>query len=113
MTDSPVPQRIHRGDREIVITWDGDHVSTYSARALRLACHCATCRDEFTGRELLDPGAIPEDIRAVTLSLVGNYAVKIRWSDGHDTGIYPYQHLLSLCSCERCEREKRQGRQSG
>lgn len=94
-----------------MITWDADHESTYPARALRLACPCATCRDEFTGRELLDPGAVAEDIRALELRLVGNYAVRIRWSDGHDTGIYTYEYLLSLCSCERCRPQKGQGKQ--
>ena len=102
MSEAPVPERIHRGDREIVITWEAGHVSTYPAPALRLACPCATCKDEFTGRELLDPGVVPDDIRADLLSLVGNYAIKIRWSDGHDTGIYTYEYLLSLCSCDRC-----------
>ena len=104
MTGSLVPERIHRGDREIVITWEAGHVSTYPARALRLACQCATCKDEFTGRALLDSEAVPQDLRAESLSLVGNYAVKIRWSDGHDTGIYTYEYLLSLCACEKCRR---------
>lgn len=108
MTDLPLPERIHRADREIVVTWAADHVSKYPARSLRLACQCATCKDEFTGRELLDPGAVPEDIRAEVVSLVGNYAIKIRWSDGHDTGIYTYEYLLTLCPCERCQGQKRQ-----
>jgi DUF971 family protein len=105
----PLPERIHRADREIVVTWAADHVSTYPARALRLACQCATCKDEFTGRGLLDPGTVPEDIRAETVSLVGSYAIKIRWSDGHDTGIYTYEYLMSLCSCERCREVGRRG----
>ena len=102
MTAGPVPERIHRGEHELVITWEPGHVGTYSIRQLRLACQCATCRDEFTGRELLDPGAIAEDLRAVDVSLVGNYAIKIRFSDGHDTGIYTYRYLLELCPCPRC-----------
>lgn len=99
-----VPQRIHRGQGggEILITWDAGHVGTYPARFLRLACHCATCRDEFTGRERLDSAAVPQDVRADSVSLMGNYAIKIRWSDGHDTGIYTYDYLLQLCPCERC-----------
>jgi ATP-binding protein involved in chromosome partitioning len=104
VTAGPVPQQIHRGEREIVITWEPGHVSTYAARDLRLACQCATCKDEFTGRALLDPGVVPAEIHAVSVSLVGNYAIKIRWSDGHDTGIYTYEYLLSLCSCEKCRR---------
>lgn len=108
MTEPVVPERIHRSDREITIAWDGTHLSTYPARMLRLACPCATCRDEFTGRELLHPDSVPEDIGPAQVSLVGNYAIKILWSDGHDTGIYTYEYLLSLCACERCERQKRQ-----
>jgi DUF971 family protein len=107
VSDASVPERIHRGEREIVITWSVEHVGTYPARQLRLDCHCATCRDEFTGKLLLDPSAVPEDVRAEALSLVGNYAIKIRWSDGHDTGIYTYEYLLSVCPCERCQRERR------
>jgi ATP-binding protein involved in chromosome partitioning len=102
VTGSPVPERIHRGERDLTITWEPGHVSTYAVRQLRLACQCASCRDEFTGSELLDPGAVPEDLRALEVSLVGNYAIKIRFSDGHDTGIYTYRYLLELCSCERC-----------
>ena len=109
MRGSPLPERIHRADREIVVTWAANHVSTYPARMLRLACQCATCKDEFTGRALLDPGAVPEDIRAEAVSLVGNYAIKIRWSDGHDTGIYTYEYLLTICPCEMCEADRRIG----
>ena len=111
MTEPIVPERIHRSDREITIGWDATHVSIYPARMLRLACHCATCRDEFTGRELLDSASVSEDIRPSEVSLVGNYAIKIRWSDGHDTGIYTYEYLLGLCTCERCAGQ--QGQKDG
>jgi ATP-binding protein involved in chromosome partitioning len=107
VTGGPVPERIHRGDDEIVVTWDGSHVSRFPAREMRLACHCATCRDEFTSNVLLDPDSVPQEVRALQVSLVGNYAIKIKWSDGHETGIYTYQYLLSLCSCERCARRSR------
>jgi ATP-binding protein involved in chromosome partitioning len=108
VSEAPAPERIHRDDRAIVITWAPGHVGTYAARALRLNCHCATCRDEFTGRLTLDPGSVPEHVRPEQVSLVGNYAIRIRWSDGHDTGIYTYEYLLSLCPCERCMRERAQ-----
>jgi len=110
VSEPPVPERIHRADREIVITWAPGHVGAYPARFLRLNCHCATCRDEFTGRLMLDPATVPEDVRADQVWLVGNYAIKVRWSDGHDTGIYTYEYLLSLCPCDRC---KGRGRQEG
>lgn len=33
----------------------------------------------------------------VALDAVGNYAIKPRFSDGHDTGIYSWSYLLELC----------------
>jgi len=69
---------------------------TYAVRDLRIACPCAVCRDELTGEMLLDPATVPEDIRPLNLVSVGNYALKISWSDGHDTGIYTFERLRSL-----------------
>ena len=74
----------------------------YPALALRLACPCAACVEEMTGRPLLDPASVPEDVTARQIDLVGSYAIRIVWSDGHDTGIYTYESLLAMCPCERC-----------
>lgn len=102
MTDIPIPERIHRADDAVVITWSSDHVGRYAARALRLACHCAVCREELTGRPLLDPNTIPDDVRPLSITLVGSYAIRIVWSDSHDTGIYTYEHLRAICPCPQC-----------
>lgn len=96
------PQRIHRGERDITITWDDEHVGVYPARALRLACPCAECVEEMTGRPLLDPASVRDDVHAAAIHLVGGYAIRIDWSDGHTTGIYTWDLLRSLCPCERC-----------
>ena len=56
----------------------------------------------MTGRPLLNPATVPQDVRAERIALVGSYALKIGWSDGHDTGIYTYEWLLAHCPCERC-----------
>jgi len=69
---------------------------------LRLACPCAACVEEMTGRRMLEPGAIPAGIRPEALALVGAYGLRIRWSDGHDTGIYTFELLRALCGCPRC-----------
>ncbi|HWP36289.1 MAG TPA: DUF971 domain-containing protein [Gemmatimonadales bacterium] len=99
MNPAPIPQRIHRGGREVIVTWDSDHVGAFDARVLRLACHCAVCRDEVSGQRLLDESAVPSDVEANAIELVGSYGIKIRWSDGHDTGIYTYEYLWQLCPC--------------
>jgi len=92
-----VPTRIFQaGPSTLAILWSDGRESRYTVRELRLHCPCATCRDEMTGERLLDPSRIPEDVRPVHLGSVGNYGLKIRWSDGHDTGIYSFDRLREL-----------------
>jgi DUF971 family protein len=101
----PVPYLIRRLDEgaAIEIHWDQDgHVGIYGARDLRLACQCAGCRDEVSGVPTLDAAGVPREIRALDLSLIGAYAVHFSWSDGHGTGIYPWEYLLAICPCPRC-----------
>jgi len=98
----PVPQAIHRADDALTITWAEDHVGVYPARTLRLACPCAGCVEETTGRPLLDPAAVPNDVVPLRVSLVGAYAIRIDWNDGHSTGIYTYEYLRARCPCARC-----------
>ncbi len=98
----PIPIRIHRDDRQIVITWSESHEGVYPARELRLGCQCAECREEFSGRLLLDPATVPVDVRPLRIALVGGYGIQIDWSDGHHTGIFTYQYLRDRCPCPRC-----------
>jgi ATP-binding protein involved in chromosome partitioning len=70
-----------------------DHVNT---RDLRLACRCAACVEEMSGRPLLDPTTIAYDVAPRSITSIGNYAITITWSDGHSTGIYPFDRLRAL-----------------
>jgi len=58
---------------------------------------CARCVDEITGQRILDVEGLDPDIAIEEMQLVGNYALKIRWSDRHDTGLYTWPHLRRLC----------------
>ena len=98
-----IPKAITRRDDGLVIDWDGaGHLAHFPARALRLACACAECVEEMSGRPLLDPADVPEDVRPVSVVLVGAYGIRIGWSDGHDTGIYVFDRMLAGCPCARC-----------
>ena len=98
----PTNIRALQDQRILEIHWSPDHVGRYPYRYLRANCPCAGCIHEMTGQRLLDPGAIPADLTLEDMQLVGSYAVQFRWSDGHSTGVYTYDHLARLCPCDRC-----------
>ena len=92
-----VPREIQQsGPSELTIRWGDGVESTYSVRALRLACGCAVCVDEWTGEYKLDPGTVPGDVHPTRVTSVGRYAIGIDWSDGHASGIYPFERLRAL-----------------
>ena len=78
------------------ISWSDNSTSSYPFHFLRDSCVCAHCVHEITGEKLLDPATIPSDIHIKAMKLVGNYAVKITWSDGHDSGLYTWNRLREL-----------------
>lgn len=88
--------RAIRADRVIEITWPDGRVVRFPNKTLRASCACAGCVDEMTGRRTLNIAAIPDDIAVVSMSPVGNYALKIVWSDGHDTGLFTWEKLAAL-----------------
>ena len=99
----PIPYAINRRDDGILIEWDTQgHQGFFPARALRLACPCAGCVEEMSGRPLLNPATVPANIQPVSLALAGAYGLRVQWSDGHGTGIYTFAQLLRACPCRQC-----------
>ncbi len=78
------------------IVWRDGEFSEFEPRALRLACPCAGCVEEMTGRPILVPEMVPEDVHPTAIHYVGRYALQFIWSDGHSTGIYPFEYLRRL-----------------
>jgi len=87
---------LRRDARTLSVLWEDGHRNDFDVRDLRLNCHCALCRDEMSGRPLLNPKSVRADIIPRTISSVGNYAIQITWSDGHNTGIDTFTHLRAL-----------------
>jgi len=84
------------------ILWDDDHLSDYPFAYLRGWCPCALCQGHGGERRFVRV----ENPQLVSISTVGNYALNPTWSDGHQTGIYTFEHLRRLCTCSECQSEK-------
>jgi DUF971 family protein len=78
------------------IRWADGHTSEYLPRFLRLKCPCAGCVEEMTGRPILRPDSVSEDVYPLEIRYMGRYALVFHWSDGHSTGIYPFDMLRKL-----------------
>ncbi|MBK7875039.1 MAG: DUF971 domain-containing protein [Planctomycetes bacterium] len=91
---STSPKAITRSDpTRIEIEWADGTRTKYSAAQLRRLCPCARCVNELTGERMLDPVTVPDELTQSDLVLVGHYAVSLRFSDGHHTGIYSFPFL--------------------
>jgi len=87
---------MRRDPRTLSILWEDGHRDDLDLRELRLACHCAICVEEMTGRKLLDPKTVKADISPKQINSVGNYAILFDWNDGHNSGIYSFKDLRAL-----------------
>jgi ATP-binding protein involved in chromosome partitioning len=78
------------------IRWQDGSESVLEPWLLRIRCPCARCVDEMTGRRILRPEDVSEDVHPTAIHYVGRYALQFVWSDGHSTGIYPFDYLRAL-----------------
>ena len=101
------------------VTWSDGHQSHYDFVYLRDRCPCAACNDERAKKAAFTrvagglPAALPifkPKPQARGAQVVGNYAIRIDFTDGHTTGIYSYDYLRTICPCEACVREFRGAR---
>ena len=92
------------GNKELKIIWEDAHESRYLFRLLRQNCQCAHCVDEWSGKTILAREAVPQNLEGLKVNVVGLYALGINFSDGHNTGLYTYDHLRKICPCEECRK---------
>ncbi len=95
----------------IKIDWKDGHRSEYGLQYLRDKCPCASCTGVH-GTPPASGGAAaaasnPFQMYKPALKIVaaepaGNYAIRIHWSDGHNSGIYSFEHLREICPCPVC-----------
>lgn len=98
MSDPPCNIRARQADQLLELTWPEGTVDELAYKHMRANCPCAACRDEWTGARILDPATIPADIRLDGMEMVGSYAVRPGWSDGHSSGLYTWETLRRLAT---------------
>jgi DUF971 family protein len=92
----------------IKIDWKDGHMSEYGLMYLRDKCPCATCAGTH-GTPPREPQAsnpfqmYQPAMKMLGVEPVGNYAIRINWSDGHNSGIYSYEHFRRICPCAECK----------
>ncbi len=89
--------------RGLTIVWDDGRASYYPVGYLRAMSPSAEMREqrEQSRRNPLhvlgdDRSGSFQSVTALDAELVGNYALRIRFSDGHRTGIYSWQYLREI-----------------
>ncbi|MCZ7646751.1 MAG: DUF971 domain-containing protein [Planctomycetota bacterium] len=68
----------------------------YDARKLRLACPCASCRDEMTSQQIITEQQVPANIKVAEARPVGRYGLNLVFSDQHGSGIFTFNYLREL-----------------
>jgi DUF971 family protein len=99
-TSDPVtPTAIRRlpDEQALLVEWPDGLARKLNLVALRAQCMCARCVDEITGQRIVELDGIDPAIQIDQLQLVGNYALRIHWSDGHHQGLFTWGHLRRLC----------------
>ena len=96
MSNQSVPNKIrfHKQSQLLELCW-GDSCYQLSSEFLRVHSPSAEVRGHGRGNEVLQTGK--KDVRLLKLEPMGNYALKLTFDDGHDTGLYNWDYLAELC----------------
>jgi DUF971 family protein len=92
----PTDIRLHQSSRLLELHFDNGTECMLSCEFLRVYSPSAEVRGHGHGQEVLQVGK--EEVNIVGIEPVGNYAIKLIFDDGHDTGLYSWDYLYDLAS---------------
>ncbi len=90
----PTDIKLHQKSRELEIVFDDGKTFRFSCEFLRVYSPSAEVRGHGPGQEVLQVGKKNVEIKAIDPT--GTYAVKLTFSDGHDTGLYSWDYFYDL-----------------
>lgn len=92
--NQPVSVNLHKKSRILSITFDNGKSFDLSCEYLRVHSPSAEVMGHGPGQEVLQTGK--EDVTVNDIEPVGHYAIKLYFSDGHNTGLYTWDYLYDL-----------------
>ena len=97
-TSTPIPEqiRLRSGGRVLLLSYPETGETELTAEFLRVSSPSAEVRGHGQGNEVLQVDK--EDVTITGVEPVGNYAVKLIFSDGHDSGLYSWDILHEFAS---------------
>lgn len=95
-TPHPVDILLHQASRLLEIRFSNHTECKLSAEFLRVYSPSAEVRGHGHGQEVLQTGK--EEVNITGIEPIGNYAIKLIFSDGHDTGLYSWDYLYELAT---------------
>lgn len=87
--------KLKKKSRLLEIKFDDGLAQGLEFEFLRVHSPSAEVRGHGKGQETLQTGK--QDVDLLEIVPVGNYAVKLLFDDGHNTGIYTWDYLYELC----------------
>lgn len=91
---APSKIHLHKHSRELELAYASGESFRLPSEYLRVHSPSAEVRGHGKGQEVLQTGKKYVNIDAI--NPVGNYAIQLVFSDGHDTGIYSWDYLYEL-----------------
>ena len=93
-TPHPTALTVHTQSRALEVHFDNGAQFRLPFELLRVYSPSAEVQGHGPGQEVLQTGK--RDVTVTEVEPVGNYAILIRFSDGHDTGIFSWELLFRL-----------------
>ena len=93
-TPRPTEIKLHQVSRVLELTFDDGRQFRLPCEYLRVFSPSAEVRGHGPGQEVLQVGK--RDIGVSAVDPVGVYAVRLTFTDGHDTGIFSWDYLYDL-----------------
>lgn len=95
MSDAwPTELLVSKDRRELTVSFDDGSVYRLKAEMLRVLSPSAEVQGHGPGQKVTVPGK--RDVAIRSMVATGNYAVRIVFDDGHDSGIYTWKYLKEL-----------------